>query len=225
MKLFAGLLMPDSGVASCMPAMTVQLVGDGVRHSNELLHDTLRKNLIYGVNKHSRDLYTDSELWLLCKRCGMSASLIGEQYTRTWADQRLEPAVAVSRIHLADLSKTVLVRALLRRPNVLLLNHITDTWPAREQSQLTDLVRSYLDGTLLVDKRRTANDSPLAPISPRTVVWTARDSVLASALEDDDLVITLETCSTATLQTAKTLFGRDTSQQAPLLGASSAGSS
>jgi len=217
LKFLAGLVMPDSGVVSVTPTMSVQLVGDGLHHVDELLRESLRNNILYGVSERQRKSVTDQELWLLCQRCGMSASLIGEHYLPDWGKAILEPSAGVSRVLPSDLTRVVLVRALLKRPDVLLMNHITDMWPAHEHKQMAVLMRSFLDGMLLPDKAKLR---PAGAI-PRTVVWAARDSVLSSSLDDDELVITLETQSVATLQTAKSIYRSDASRPLPSAGACS----
>lgn len=145
LKLFSGALEPEAGICKTLPTLRVQLVQGGTR---DLMRGTLRSNLLYGAAISVQHRIDDRQLWQLCRRCGMSRGVIGAKYDPSWASARIEPKAWSSRFSLSDLGRIVLVRALLRRPDVLLLHRVGDLWEPHEQQRLVELIRAFLDETL-----------------------------------------------------------------------------
>lgn len=78
------------------------------------------------------------------------------------------------------------VRALLVRPDALLLHRISDAWAVHEQKQLITVLREYL-----------ANGTG------RSVILCTSDTGLALSLRSDDLLLSIDSESKMTLQTVK----------------------
>ena len=81
---------------------------------------------------------------------------------------------------MADLDKILLVRALVQRPNVLLLSGIGDMWSVEDKPKLCTIVRGFLDGSLddcLMDTDNSGSIDRMewltsrAKRQSRTVLW------------------------------------------------------
>jgi hypothetical protein len=195
MKLFTGLLHSDSGVAMPPPARRAALADSSSKE--QVFQGTLLHNLTF-VAKEKSDAASESELWELCRRVGLSSGLLGESYTRGWADKLISPTL--HRV-TSDFGKIALVRALLQRPDVLLINHVADFWTAEEQVALISAVRGFLSGQL--DSCLDADEDVAHEAGKRTVLWCTTDSVLHSMVtQEKDMVLTIHTHSTATIAPA-----------------------
>jgi hypothetical protein len=93
------------------------------------------------------------------------------------------------------------VRALLSRPDVLIVDHLADGWRSDEQNELiVTLMRGFIDGSL---------DACIAPegltghLQKRTVLWSMQPNVFRRALlpfaQPGDLLLTLHSSEVATL--------------------------
>ena len=122
LRMLAGQFMPDSGVAKTLAPHQVELVS-GIG-TNELFRSTLHRNLTYAIGFDESRQVTDAQLWELCRRVGLSAGLLGETCVEGWAKIPFCP-----RLHdkAADLTKILLVRALLQDPTVLIAEQVADS--------------------------------------------------------------------------------------------------
>jgi len=189
LRLFAGLLHPDKGVAKCLPTRQVSLVAYGGK--DNVVKGSLWQNLTFIADRQKAEGVAEPELWELCHRVGISASLIGDEFVAGFGKKMVKPAL--HRV-ASDFSKICFVRALLQRPDVLLVIHVSDLWTTAEQQHLAVMVRAYLAGEfdLLLDGAKSA--------APRTVMWSAGSDVLRNIVaSDNDLVLTLRTSRIATV--------------------------
>jgi len=139
---------------------------------------------------------SDELIWNLCKKVGMSVALLGDQYKPggLWGQIELnETMVQLAVISGEDASKIELVRALLTKPDCLVVHRATDGWTITAQRQLIHLLHAFVDFNLECD----APDRP----GGRTVLLCTSDLALSLALGERDLVLTLMTKSQAVLQT------------------------
>ena len=204
LQLLGGWMLPDSGVARVLPSLHVELVR-GVNVAKALFRGSLRDNLTYGVAWP----VDDTELWELCRRCGLSEHMIGEDNVPGWAVRKpFDPVVIKSHYELSDNGTILVVRALLRKPDVLLLHNVGEQWEKARQAHLIGVVRAYLDKTLPLpgedkDKARSlrgdevtlerGEPAALGELSDhgsratnerrRTVLWAASDPLLISAMK------------------------------------------
>jgi len=227
LKLFAGTLTPDHGVAMALPMLGVALV----QLEPEALHGTLMHNLLFGTGRerlseewagpsiqiaeqsarpdHSSVVHR--QLWTLCQRCGLSAGLIGTRHTPAWGDAIVESRRNSYRVHVADLARIALVRAVLTQPDVLLLHGIGSLWSLPQQQALVQTVRSFVDGSLDADLgalRAFLGGSSHSRRTPRTVLWSHPNTELLSV---NDLMLMLESRRRAMLlpiEQARSLAGR-----------------
>ena len=91
-----------------------------------------------------------------------------------------------------QVSKIEIVRAILTRPDALLIHRTLDAWDVGSQKRLCRFLREYVDGSL---------DGSL--LAGRSVVVCSHDLGLSLALDDTDMVLTLESKSKATLKRKK----------------------
>ena len=227
LQLLGGWMLPDSGVARVLPSLHVELVR-GINVAKALFRGSLRDNLTYGVAWP----VDDTELWELCHRCGLSAQMIGAESVPGWAVQEpFDPVMIKSHYTLSDNGIILVVRALLRQPDVLLLHNVGEQWGHARQAHLIGVVRAYIDKTLLLpgesgSTRRAISFKPgrLGELNNhgsratneqrRTVLWAASDPLLISAMKREmpnvprlaDRLITLESNSIATLAAPDEVF-------------------
>lgn len=203
LQLLGGWMLPDSGIARVLPSLGAALVS-GVNIHKALFKGSLQDNLTYGIAWP----VDDDALWQLCRRCGLSEQTIGASSAPGWAEAKpFDPMVIPSPSTLSDNCIVVLVRALLQRPDVLLLHGVGEP---TQQVHLIGVVRAYLDGSLEL----TEGGSSRAIERPRTVLWAASDSLLISAMKREtagvprpaDKLITLESNSVATLSEPDEVF-------------------
>ena len=200
MRLLSGELLPDGGVAMTLPPLNVEMVS-GLTQNDDLMRSSLHRNLTYAVGVDPSRQVSDPQLWELCKRVGMSSELLGgDVYKKGWASGMIRPNV---HRYASDLGKILLVRALLQRPDVLIVHHLSDQWRRDDQKALlADLIRGFIDGTLDDclggSKHRTQK---------RTVFWSASDAgfedALSPALQPGDLLLTLHSVNVATIGPAE----------------------
>ena len=206
LQLLGGWMLPDSGIARVLPSLGVALVS-GVNIQKALFKGSLQDNLTYGIAWPVED----DALWQLCRRCGLSEQTIGAGSAPGWAEAKpFDPMVIPSPSTLSDNCIIVLVRALLQKPDVLLLHCVGELWGTAQQAHLIRVVRAYLDGSLELTKFGSSR----AIERPRTVLWAASDSLLISAMKREtagvprpaDKLITLESNSVATLSKPDEVF-------------------
>ena len=144
----------------------------------------------------------NQQLWELCRRCGISATLIGEIFEPKWIHTRLDARGWSYQVHNTDLIHIALVRALLAQPDVLLLHSSGSSWLPSDRRALTATVRSWLALRLdngLADLYAFTGRSQTRGRSKRTVLWSAPSTMLAEVLTKKDMALTLESESCATL--------------------------
>lgn len=200
LSLFAGVAQPDSGVAQCLSPLAAELVTnseDGI----DVMRSSLQRNLTYALSKEAAHALSDKALWELCRRCGMSKMLLGgDEYKAGWARKVIKPH---SHRHFDDLGKILIVRALLQRPDVLILDHVSTLWSLEHGAELGVLMRQFIDGTLddCLGRTRAASSTK------RSVLWCTSDAAyeafLRPSLVDGDLELTIHSASVATLTYAK----------------------
>ena len=227
LQLIGGWMLPDSGVARVLPSLHVELVR-GMNVAEALFRGSLRDNLTYGVAWP----VDDTELWELCHRCGLSEQMIGADCVPGWAVQEpFDPVVIRSHYTLSDNGIILVVRALLRQPDVLLLHNVGEQWGHARQVHLIGVVRAYLDKTLPLPGESGSTRGAIS-FKPgglgklnnhgsratnerrRTVLWAASDPLLISAMKREmpnvprlaDRLITLENNSVATLAAPDEVF-------------------
>lgn len=206
-NLLGGRATAQGGVACCVLRAALVTAGDA---PTAMFTGSLWENLLYGDvtakqwRHHATQQEPDEEaVWELCNRAGISQVLIGERFEPGWAAQQ------PSWLHIDDSDKVLvsLVRALLLRPDVLLLHRLADDWPMQRQYELVQLVRLFLEGSLDClthahlekEQERSCNSG----FERRSALLCCTDPTLCVALEPDDLVLTLESRCLATLQHKK----------------------
>jgi len=133
---------------------------------------------------------------------GLSAGLLGETCVEGWAKTPFCP-----RLHdkAADLTKILLVRALLQDPTVLIAEQVADSWPHQEQAQFGAILRGFLDGTI-DDCLPGAPSASELEDCPRTVIWFASPStferVFRTAVQPGDVLLTMHSSSVGTIGAA-----------------------
>ena len=198
MNMLVGALPPHGGVANCFAACrSAQLVSRQAH--TQTLTESLLENLLYGIvaNTHiaggqltpGAGVPSEAQLWALCHLVGVSAALIGLQPVEGWTRRPLANLGMVLAPEPADMMRLVLVRALLHRPDVLLLDRVGDDLEPAAQDALVHTVRRYLEHDPHLDgltgmhlasleKRRAA----ATRFTPRTVLWSTRDPNLRAKI-------------------------------------------
>jgi len=208
LNLLHGRAMPSMGLATCVRKSA--LVGSASVHLL-VFGGSLKANLLYAASSssgkratHVTDteedrIISDQDLWELCRRAGISSSLIGSKFAPGWAEVDVSLDVFLDE---EDLVKVCLVRQLLTYPDALLLYRIGENWPLHTQLELYAFVRSYLDGTLsdVTHNHLRSSDRAGARANDRTVLIAASNETRLHALNaPGDLVLTLESKSRAVM--------------------------
>ena len=163
MKLLVKEVEPDRGIALCPSPLQVELVSSTAA-GGDVMRATLDHNLTYATGNDTSRVVSDKQLYELCTRVGMSSALLGSTYSPGWSMKQVKPK---THRNVADLDKILLVRAVVRRPSILLLNQVGDAWGAEDKLKLGDVVRGYLDGSL----DDCLGAAPEAMRASRTVLW------------------------------------------------------
>jgi len=217
LKLLGGVYTPQLGTATAL------LRAEIVTPQTAPLPSTLLGNLLYGVVPDEAmhegllveplppgcEVPSDESLWRLCRRAGVSAALIGEEYAAGWSGVHLlnaEVWVAAS-----DLVKLRVIRALLHQPEVLLLSRVGSQWALKEQRQLHAMLEEYMANgcslEALAGVEPVSKGGAAGSRRSFTLVWCAADPVLAAALhEGRDRILTLESASRATIKPPSAVF-------------------
>lgn len=156
LRMLMGQLVPDSGYAAFNPLMHVQMVSE----VPSVVEGTLRENLLMGSRtfRLSTDLQPKNvQLWNMCKKVGVSTALLGPAVTNEWARLPMTNPGSLNDHSLDDLRKLALVRALLQRPDVLVLSQLGKGASKDEIHQLEEVVRQFLNGSI---------DDEFRPIQP-----------------------------------------------------------
>jgi len=185
-KLLHGSIRTQRGVLKMFPTVRSELVLAIKDPTEQLTLGSLRENLLYGLTCETKP--DDKQLWDACSYLGLSKALIGEEYAEGWAKTKL--SAILSWASPVDLCKLVLVRALLRCPDLLLLYHVGDSWCESEQLELVNLVHQFcstdgregrelwrLTHQHLPESRRLGMGGV-----ERTVLWCTSDSNLLKLL-------------------------------------------
>jgi len=147
LKMLLGQIAPDEGCAVCNPLMHVQLVPE----VPAVIEGTIQENLLMGTRTFGLAegrLPTNEQLWTLCKHVGISNALLGSHFLDSWASLPMTHPCSLTEFPLPDLRKLGLVRALLQRPDALLLQNLAAACSEAEVKQLEATVRAFLDGSL-----------------------------------------------------------------------------
>ena len=177
--------------------MSIQLV-DQVP---TIVQGNMLSSLMKGARTHGLSvnlLPTAGQVWELCRMVGISDALLGPSFTAEWQFLEMTSA-SITEYPLADLQLLNLVRALLQRPDAMLINGLGSEWMPDVRVAVTTTLRAYLDGSLdplLYGKgeQQTLEHGPW-----RSVLWAASRMTLAEALREDELVLTLVSPSNAVL--------------------------
>ena len=145
-KCLAGLIPPSAWQAS-MPWPQIVNHTTLVSQSPFLFKDTLRGNLLYGLSGSERQTVTDKMLW-------DSLRLVNLEDTIKVLPNGLESEFNPIQTNLSggQIQRLVIARAILRRPNVLMLDEATAAIDgATERDISTRLIAaSRHDGTILI---------------------------------------------------------------------------
>ena len=145
-KCLAGLIPPSAWQAS-MPWPQIVNHTTLVSQSPFLFKDTLRGNLLYGLSGSERQTVTDQMLW-------DSLRLVNLEDTIKVLPNGLESEFNPIQTNLSggQIQRLVIARAILRRPNVLMLDEATAAIDgATERDISTRLIAaSRHDGTILI---------------------------------------------------------------------------
>ena len=144
LKLLAGWIQPDAGTAQVVTMLSVKLVR-GNEFEGMLFRGSLYENLCYGAAEMD-----ERKLWQLCRRVGLSIACVGASYDEgaSCFAKHVDPHLWSTRFSEADVGRILLVRAILARPDVLLLHELGDLWTAADQQQLIGVVMAFLDETI-----------------------------------------------------------------------------
>jgi len=168
-------------------------VGSNREGSRRQSHSYVESPEIFFDNTEAPTPAADRFIWDLCKKMNISETLIGHTYKPggEWGELRLNSAMQqLSIVDMQDASKIELVRALLAQPDALLVHRVCDGWDVSEQQRLVSVLQDYVVGTL--DGYTGAG---------RTVLLCTNDLGLSLAFHSDDLILTLESKTRATLTT------------------------
>lgn len=132
-KLLHGSIRTQRGVLKMFPTVRSELVLAIKDPTEQLTLGSLRENLLYGLTCETKP--DDKQLWDACSYLGLSKALIGEEYAEGWAKTKL--SAILSWASPVDLCKLVLVRPLLRCPDLLMLSCTTRLLAHRPTDPLT----------------------------------------------------------------------------------------
>ena len=216
MQMLRGRERPNRGFARCM------LDAELVEGTPQLISASLFDNLVQGAAcPISGRLPSRQAVWALCRRVGMSEALIGRTHDEllgwelTPLSSKLHSGVGVSDTE--DLVLASMVRALFERPEALLLYRVGDGWALQRQRQLFDVLRSYIDGSLMelthahIDTEgsistTTSRRRSKSRQSRRSVIVCAADVVLSQMLTEGDVVLSIDSPREATLHRADAFY-------------------
>lgn len=146
------------------------------------------------------------DVWRLCHRVGMSASIIGRtpDAVHGW-EQRM---LSEHTIPYDDQVRVSLVRALFARPEALVLYRIAEGWTPSRQRRLTRVMREYLDGSLAdLTSRHVECQRCLSRQTRSSVVYCGCDGLLQQILTPTDVVLSIHNHREGTLRKAAEVFG------------------
>ena len=204
MQMLAGGVHAHVGSVECRPMLRTEILLPGIHVLSDQL--TLLANLLFGTVDQSSFWskegqitlpahLTEEKLWTLCHYCGVSASVIGEQFKEAWSVAELSSMLPW--ISDANLSKLALARILLRKPDVLLVHGFADGLSPADQARLVVVLKEYLKtGALPWEVPAEAATS-----SERTILISYRDPNFdESIFADLDLELTLVSHEHASLR-------------------------
>jgi len=219
-------VQPQRGSANYLPGIKVELVSVQV----ELLSVTMLTVLLYGQvpegaiqggelrrNPANSEgdwgvpIPSEQQLWDLCKYVGVSDCLVGSTFQKGWT--KLPLNTVETWLIPSDLTKVSLARALLQRPDVLMLHSVGDGWSAPEQQRLVLVAREFLSQEGSELHRLTTMHMPpehahIGRNDTRTILWRSQGagesgSWLEGVLSTSDRRLTLISPSHAELSQAK----------------------
>ena len=208
------------GVAGINPAFRTVVRVSG-EFSDIILNESLWVNLTVGLMfsgtsypQHSKagmairkriQSLTQEYVWCLCEYVGIRPSIIGREYKHNWATVAMDSLTPVC--DEAEYFKIGLVRALLQRPQVLIIDALVDGMHFDAIANLTTILREYIardsDEILKVDD----NEEPdYDDEVPRTVIIHARALALTHAMEPHEPVLVVSSKSEIIVSTGEKQF-------------------
>jgi len=225
--LASNQLLPQHGICKLLSCRNVLVLGDKYLG---IYFGTLWENLIYGSafdspdNKVAKTESFRNLVWKMCKVLGLSPRLLGSAPDSGWEDSlvRIEPHMLETK----ERAKVGVIRAILSEPDVLFIEGIGDSWSAPEQTALARLLDGWHSGAIheaLRDARGTAeiiSEGAQSSFSQeekhlssfgRTMFVAADNNLFCQVIRvgfmsSDDMVLTIESSSRGTLQTAGQVY-------------------
>eukprot|EP00928_Gymnodinium_smaydae_P011147 TRINITY_DN14150_c0_g2_i7.p1 TRINITY_DN14150_c0_g2~~TRINITY_DN14150_c0_g2_i7.p1 ORF type:complete len:1349 (-),score=124.19 TRINITY_DN14150_c0_g2_i7:348-4394(-) len=201
LDLLARAWRPTSGVCTVAPTVKVMpVIAAGL---GAVVEGTLLENLHLATQHEGEVRISEEQLWHLCSFVGLSEVLLGETFVEGWS--KLHVSSLPERLSGSDLFKLMLARALVQRPQVLLVGGAVSL---SDQLALAPVIYAFLDGSL---------DELVYGVRPthfckgeRAVLWSAADEVLSSKLRKTDHVLTLQSPQLASLEKAEEFLSNTT---------------
>ena len=205
-QMLAGHVFPTTGIARSIARMQV------VESDFLAAPGSLWDNLVLNAKcRHTGAMPELKNVWELCRRVGISSSVIGDQFGDNlgWETRPFNS----SNVPYDDQLRVAIVRALLARPDVLILYRVGSDGSLGYQRKLMEVMRAFLSGELAefthahVTAGSQKNNTKIRSSQTRqSVLFCGSDMVLAHLLDDTDAVLSIDSKSSGTLQPAKTAF-------------------
>jgi len=205
-QMLAGVSSPQSGIARSIAK--TQMVDGSPMMAPGTLWDAL---VVDADCDNSGNMPTPDRVWQLCHMVGMSPSVIGSSSGELNEWQKIKFTGAT--IPHDDMVRVAVVRALLARPDALVLYRVGLDWSISKQAELIAVLRAFLAGALIplthghIDTSSVATIQSSRSYQTRTsVVFCSSDMSLAHLLSDSDVVLSLNSRSGGTLRKKSEAF-------------------
>ena len=207
LQMLCGRLIPERGFARSL----VQVLC--IDNTPEFQRGTLLDNLLaFSGDQSGREPETD-DVWELCHRVGMHASIIGSTPSELvgWGQRML----TVHTIPFDDQIRIALVRALLARPEALVLTRVFEGWTQPSVRRVFDTLHAYLDGSLgelthkHTDEARHGSSRHTRP----SVIYNSGNEQLGKVLRPGDVVLSIHSRQHATLRKFQDAFASEVPRQ------------